>query len=70
MKAHNIKWLIRCCCKQLWLRLSCSDFNFTGYLEVTADVNSCPRSIFLFTSSLNYFLLLFLSVGDVFRCSE
>lgn len=55
--------------EHLWLRLSCSDSNFTGYLEVTADLHFCPRKILYLPFPKIMSQLLFLSVVDVFECA-
>lgn len=56
--------------EHLWLRLSCSDSNFTGYLEVTPDLNCCPQRITYSPVPQIMSQLLFLSIVDVLECSE
>lgn len=57
--------------EHLWMRLSCSDSNFTGYLGVTADLNFCPqRILYLPLPQITSRLFFFLSVVDAFEWSE
>lgn len=55
-----MKWLIRCC----------SDSNVAGSFEVTADLSFCPQRIVYLPLPQIMSQLLFLSVVDVFECSE